>query len=314
MTKVLNTLTYADATLNILTAAASDPNTAPCVSRTLRELSAKGDNGDLEAPIASFDTLREKIVATHVVTLSAEYHDAEHVLAVEERIARYLAAAGFSATVVQLGRLAALFHDAGHPGTRYREDTVGVSHPELSNEEYAAALAVEELMSHLNATQLLWIYGMITATSFGQKRGGDPVTNAVLDARPHLVRAYGPVTLPQKLLHFADVNGTDTDDAFGAYMSGGLKLAVEMNGGTPPIWDGEKLSGFAKSQLGFLRYIKFQFGEVRSAFVDEATKERCETRLNEMDARTQALIGVATSDDLARVKSIATAFGFTLKA
>jgi hypothetical protein len=232
-----------------------------------------------------------------VTPLTKPYHDAAHSRAVAERFRRYLAAAGAGEALQKVGFLAGLLYDAGHPGERYREDAPDVDHPELSNEEYAAALAVERLQAVLNTSQLAWIYGVIAATSFGQKPGKDPAVNAVLKAREHLVRPYGPVTPHQLLLHFADINSTGGSAGFEEFMARGAKLRREMARGAQLTWHWSDRLGYARSQAGFLSYIMMIAENAVRHFSESGFAESVIRDLAVVKERVEQVVSVWTAEN-----------------
>lgn len=254
-----------------------------CVSDELRRRLQQDrlSDADLEAPIQGFTALCEAIDESQVEPLTASYHGPKHARAVARRFRRVIKAAGGSETSQQLATLAGLLHDAGHPGKRYREEREGVQHPELSNEEYAGALAVQLLAGHLNTTQLAWIYSAILATSFGQRVGRDPAVNAVLAAKPHLERPYLPVSPHEVLLHFADVNALLDEQGVDEYMSGGLALAREMSEVSKLDWQLEDLTRFVSGQQGFLEYIAFQAAAVKPMLVEVEFHEEMMSTIDE---------------------------------
>jgi hypothetical protein len=222
-------------------------------------------------------------------TMNADFHSWQHAQAVAERFSRYLGEAGFSPVVQTLGELAGIFHDAGHPGFRYREDAQDVSYPELSNEEYAAVLAVETLEPYLNTAQLKWLHDAILATSFGQRLGNDPVANQLLTDRPHLIRPYKPETLEQHLMHFADINSTDVEAGFESFVRAGLDLAKEVGQGNAPMPASvAQYESYLASQGQFLKYIEFLGKELASQVSQEAS-ERISGRLADVKQRLDIL-------------------------
>lgn len=276
------------------------------VLRALVERDAKASTPvSIEQEIPEYEKILALAKGLVESTMRADYHDWSHAQAVASRFGRYLAASGASETVQKLGELAGIFHDADHPGFRYREDAASASHRELTNEEYAATLAVETLSPFLNSAQLQWIHDVILATSFGQRKGGDPVVNQLLDQRPHLVRPYAPGTIDEKLIHFADVNSTDSETGFEDFVRGGFKLKKEMSQGS---YEAPKSTTEFQAHLtresGFLKYISYLMNEIQDRLEPEV-RARTAARLEDAQTRMAQLIENFEGKDAIAVMQIA---------
>jgi hypothetical protein len=143
---------------------------------------------------------------------------------------------------------AALRHDDDHAGDTYRQRAVG---GELSNEEVAAAHAIEELRGVATAEELEFVEGLILATSFGQNAGA--LTKEFGDdegAKEKMERPYAPATPAQKLLALADIGGFVK--GWDEWIDESERLSVEQGG-----FPGDSLDDWLANRLGFAQgYIK----------------------------------------------------------
>lgn len=161
-----------------------------------------------EAPLSQevFDDLRLGVLDRQSMTQKENaYHNHEHTKDVERRFLELAEMLDLRPREIQLGRIAALFHDDGHCGDTIRQDSVRGSY--ISNEEYAAYVATENLKDLEGFTEddITFVQSAILSTSFGQADPDHPYQRNY--------DAHHPV---ESLLKFADV-ASFIDGADAAY-------------------------------------------------------------------------------------------------
>lgn len=183
------------------------------------------------------------------------YHNAVHVQRVIERVNLLAQAAALDPREAQLLELGAAFHDLGHSGCTYRQLVPGAPRSDLSNEEYAAIRADEQLAGCLCPAQRLTVQGLILATSFGQ---ADP-EGIPAEIREVAYRPYRPVTLGERMLAFADVS--NALGSFATFDSESAAMAEEQGVRSLPA----TIDGYFRRQLSFLEYVQSRLEAISAA-------------------------------------------------
>jgi hypothetical protein len=144
---------------------------------------------------------------------------------------------------------AAAYHDYGHCGQTVRQTcTRDVPAKDVSNEEYAARVAVEQLKDVFEPHELAEVANIILATSFGQ-------------SNPSFAyyRTYKPITLPEKILAFADIAGYV--NGFEMWIEENFFVLLESSlENLPPDFE-----SWQKGRLGFIDYMRSKLAELRSS-------------------------------------------------
>ena len=195
------------------------------------------------------------------------YHKAGHTREVLERVtelAVHVVPPLVDSQAVIL-KEAALFHDYGHCGQTIRQTcSRDVPRRDLSNEEYAAEIAVERFRDVYDDWYLTELRSLILATSFGQ-------------ANPQFqfYRPYKPETLLQKLLALADIGGFV--NGFKAWVEESLRVLQEADmSGLPADFE-----SWQKGRRGFVGYIRSKLQELEPN-LDPAYYRQLTTKLNEV--------------------------------
>ena len=124
--------------------------------------------------------------------------------------------------------------------------------PDLSNEEYAALVAVNESESLYNAEQLAELRQLILATSFGQA-----------DPQFMYYRPYKPETLSEKLLCLADIGGFI--NGFHPWATESLLVLQEADlNGLPKDFE-----TWQEGRRGFVKYIRTKLDDLSPKFTPE---------------------------------------------
>lgn len=170
------------------------------------------------------------------------YHNMRHTFEVVERIRELTTQVTPPLLTEEVDLLiwAATFHDYGHCGQTIRQMCEReVPRRDLSNEEYAATVAVELLHSVYNGEQLAKLRNLILATSFGQ-------TNPQFQ----YYRPYGPETLLEKLLALADIGGFV--NGLEAWVEESVRVLQESDISDFPT----DFESWLKNRQGFVEYVR----------------------------------------------------------
>jgi len=193
------------------------------------------------------------VVLGHLeITSLHPYHNVHHTKQVIVRFITFAQEVVPSLTEedMDVGIMAALFHDYGHCGQTIRQTCPNyVPRRDLSNEEYAAECAALWLKDDFNEEQLKKLQGLILATSFGQN-------NPAFQFH----RTYEPETHCERVLALADIGGFY--DGFKPWMEESLRVLQEADTSAIPA----DFASWQKNRCGFLSYIEGKLKEMESNF------------------------------------------------
>lgn len=218
------------------------------------------------ADLTAVETIREKL-RTRLESLQNQYHNQEHSAEVAKRTGDLLGHLANPELVSprerQLMIEAAWRHDDDHAGNTYRQLVEGVNGGSMSNEELAVLLAIDDMRTLLNTTDIEFLESLILATSFGQSA---TALQKAFPNDPHLQqnlkRDYAPKTPIQKLLALADVGGFRK--GWDEWVNESLRL-VEEQGSVP-----EDVDAWLKTREGFtIYYIKPLLESLQSVLTPE---------------------------------------------
>lgn len=214
---------------------------------------------------ADFSMLKYRVLSSMP---NLPYHNREHVELVMHRVEEAARACGRTEREVTLLKLAAMYHDYDHAGNTYRQDVPGADRNDLTNEEYAAIAADNDLKDYLTVDERVTLQGLILATSFGQNQNA-------LDAafkgaqRPELVRPYSATTDLENILALADVSNFDL--TFDSWLKDNYNVVTE----TPVSRRPESFDEFLRQRTGFLGYVQMRLDAVKELMMPSVYDASC---------------------------------------
>ncbi len=228
-----------------------NPNTQEVISPLLRlALASPTKEASSLTPLNDAEFDRLKISALSRIREECDvnpYHNSQHIELVLKTIDTIIQnlSEKISQREATLLRLAALYHDFGHPGKTIRS-TVNRDIPrkDLSNEEYAALIADQDLQNHLTAKERLDLQGLILATTFGQAE-----------------KPYKPTTKLERLLAFADIG--NFIEGFDAWLINNRDVIKE----TDPEKRPKNMIEFIKTRLAFIKHVEEKLVDIKE-FLD----------------------------------------------
>ncbi len=241
----------------------SQPEISYIEARTRLMAEANPKNTDVAAAISS---TRNKL-KNRLAALNNSYHNEEHCEEVADRTKKFLDNLAnpdlFTDREKKLLVETAIRHDDEHAGKNYRQLVPNVQGAGMSNEEWSALLAIDDLKDELKQEDMEFIESHILATTFGQ--GAALIEKTFpnsLELQEKLKRQYSPKTTSERLLALADV---------GAFRNGydkWLKISfnlVKEQGNIP-----ENIDVWIKNNESFvLLYLKPLLESIKDTFKPE---------------------------------------------
>lgn len=192
----------------------SNPGISYAEARALLIADAKPIETDVTASIAA----TRSQLKSRLADLDHQYHNEEHCEEVADRTKEFVD--NLSDPTILTDREkellveAALRHDDAHAGQNYRQLVPNIEGAGMSNEEWSALLAIDDMKDKLGRADIEFIENHILATTFGQ--GTALIEKTFPDSselQEKLKRKYTPSKPSEKLLALADVgafrNGWD---------------------------------------------------------------------------------------------------------